>query len=109
MLFWRPINLNFTVKAGTHWPKRWTSETFAESRTSLGTNLFGVFSCVGSFWNHTGGVWSQQSLRVSAVGGLDAIRLDANAYSDWLSRCLCVCVGGAMVNKPLFPSCNVLV
>ena len=37
------------IKAGTQWPNRWTSEVFGESWTRLGTNLFGVFSCVGSF------------------------------------------------------------
>ena len=35
--------------AGTHRPNRWTSEVFGETR--LGTNLFSVFSCIGSFWS----------------------------------------------------------
>ena len=47
-----------SVKAGTHWPNRWTSETFGETQTSSGTNLFGVFSCAESFWNHADVVWS---------------------------------------------------
>ena len=41
-----------SVKAGTHWPNHWPSEAFGETRTSSGTNLCGVFSCVGSFWSH---------------------------------------------------------
>ena len=52
------------LKAGTHWPKRWTSETFGESRTSSGTNLLGVFSCVGSFWNHVESVWLDSTSKV---------------------------------------------
>ena len=38
-----------TLKAGTHWPNCWTSEAFGETRMRSGTNMFGVFSCAGSF------------------------------------------------------------
>ena len=31
------------LKRGTQWPNRWPSETFGETWTSSGTNLFGVF------------------------------------------------------------------
>ena len=41
--------LSLELKAGTHRPNRWTSEAFGETRTRSETNLFGVFSCVGSF------------------------------------------------------------
>ena len=41
--------LSLCVKAGTHWPNRWTSEAFGETRMRSGTNMFGVFSCTGSF------------------------------------------------------------
>ena len=37
------------LKAGTHRSNCWTSEAFGETRTRSGTNLFGVFSCAGSF------------------------------------------------------------
>ena len=37
------------LKAGTHRPNCWTSEAFGETRTRLGTNIFDVFSCAGSF------------------------------------------------------------
>ena len=67
-------SVHTSLKAGTHRPKRWASETFGETQTRSGTNLFGVFSCVGSFWNHADSVWSD-SERVSAVGGLDATGL----------------------------------
>ena len=36
-------------EAGTNQPNRWTSETFGETRTRSGTNMFGVFGCVESF------------------------------------------------------------
>ena len=37
-LVW-PVLFQVTIKAGTHWPKRWTNETLTQ--TSWGTNLFG--------------------------------------------------------------------
>ena len=52
------------LKRGTQWPNRWPSETFGETWTSSGTNLFGVYSCVGSFWNRADGVWSNSTCKV---------------------------------------------
>ena len=43
------FSFNWHLKAETHWPNRWTSEAFGETQTRSETNLFGVFSCVGSF------------------------------------------------------------
>ena len=39
-------------KPETHRANRWPSEAFGETRTSSGTNLFGVFSGLGSFREH---------------------------------------------------------
>ena len=51
-------------KHGAHWPNRWPSETFGETQTSLGTILFGVFNCDGSFWNRADGAWSDSTRKV---------------------------------------------
>ena len=80
------------IKAGTHWPNRWTSEAFGETRTRSGTNMFGVISCIGSFRsrldivcsNSTCEVWGGWLSDVWAIG-----------FSDW--RCASEspwCVGG---------------
>ena len=37
------------IKAGTNQPNRWMSETFGETLVRSGTNMFGMFSCVGAF------------------------------------------------------------
>ena len=42
-----------SIKPETYRTNHRPSEEFGESRTSSGTNLFGVFSCVGSFWETT--------------------------------------------------------
>ena len=60
---------------------------FGEPRTSSITNLFGVVSVafsVGSFWNRTDGVWSENA-KSESVGGL---RNGANRYSGWLCAAL---------------------
>ena len=82
-----------TVKEGTHWPNCWMSEAFGETWMRLGTNIFGVFSCVGSFGSHADVVCSDLTCKVwegwlSAVSGI--------GFSDW--RCASKsarCVGGA--------------
>jgi hypothetical protein len=48
------------LKHGTHRSNRWPSATFGGTRT----NLFGVFSCVGSFWNGADRVWSDSTCKV---------------------------------------------
>ena len=55
VLHWWNVNvpLFLCVKAGTHSPNCWTLEALGETRTTSGTNLFGVLSCIGSFWNRT--------------------------------------------------------
>ena len=63
-----------------------------ETRTRSGTNLFGVFSCVGSFWtradvvcyNTTCEVWEDWLSAVWAIG-----------FSDWLcASCMTILIGG---------------
>ena len=39
------------IKSETHRANRWPSEAFGETQTSSGTILYGVFGCIGSFWN----------------------------------------------------------
>ena len=87
----QPVNL--TCKPETHRANRWISEAFVETQARLGTNLFGLFSCVGSFWNRvdsicsdsTCEVWERWLLAVWAIG-----------FSDWLCASESVrCVGGA--------------
>ena len=56
--------LHPSIKAGIHWPENSTSKIFGKTQTSSGTNLFGVLSCVGSFWNCTDGVWSDSTRKV---------------------------------------------
>ena len=81
------------VKAGTHLPNRWTSEAFGETRTRSGTNMFGVFSCVGSFRSRSDVVCSHSTCEVWG-GWLSDVW--AIGFSDW--RCASEsarCVGGA--------------
>ena len=52
------------VKAGTHCPNRWMSEAFGETQMTLGTNMFGVFSCVGSFRSSAEYCLLQFSMRI---------------------------------------------
>ena len=54
---------------------------FGETRTSSGTNLFSVFSCVGSFWDRVDSVCSDSTCEVWE-GWLSAVW--AIGYSDWL-------------------------
>ena len=75
-------------KAGTHRPNYWMSEVFGETRTRSGTNMFGVFSCVGSFRSHSDStceVWGDGLSDVWAIGFSD---LRCASESAW-------CVGGA--------------
>ena len=37
-----------------------------KKKTSSGTNLFSVFSCIGSFWNHMDSVCSNSAKSVNA-------------------------------------------
>ena len=57
-----------SITAGTRQehtgPNAETSETFGETQMNSGTNLFGVFSCVGSFWNRVTDVWPDSTCRV---------------------------------------------
>ena len=70
-----------SLKGLQHWPKRWPSETFGETLTNSGTNLFCVFTanvimwtCLVRFNMH-----SQRGLRFKA--------------SDWLCAANMQCVG----------------
>ena len=95
------------LKAGTHWPKCWTSETFGETRTNSRTNLFGVFSCVGSFWNRADGIWSYSTCKVCECWrSEDWAPLDTLIGGVLANQCRPPCVGGAevtMVCTPSFP------
>ena len=74
-------------------PKCWTSEMFGETRTSLGTNLLGVFSCVGSFWKNTASVWSDSTCKLNCIRD-----------SDWLCASKSAqCVGAAEVTMVCTP------
>ena len=85
------------LKAGTHWPNRWTSEAFGETRTRSGTNMFGVFSCIGSFRSHADVVCSNLTCKVWG-GGLSDVR--AIRFSDCLcSRWMAVLIGGVLANQ----------
>ena len=107
---------SYKLKAGTHRPNRWPSEAFGETRTSSRTNLFGVFSCAGSFWSRVDSVCSDSTCQVWEgwlSGGLDAI-----GYSNSLSCSMTILIGGVLANqrgvwegqnKPLFPSWDVYV
>ena len=59
-----------SLKAGTHWPNHWTSEAFGETRTRSGINMFGVFSCVGSFWSRAEVVCSDSTYEVGILCAL---------------------------------------
>ena len=44
-------NPHFLLKPEAHWANCWLPEVFGETWTSSGTNLLGVLSCTGNFWN----------------------------------------------------------
>ena len=85
------------LKAGTHWPDRWTSEAFGKTRTRLATNMFGVFSCVESFWNLADVVCSDSTCEVwegwlSAIGDI--------GFSDWLcASSMTILIGSVLANQ----------
>ena len=70
------------LKAGTHRPNQWTSEAFRETWTRSGTNMFGVFSCIGSFRSCADVVCSDSTCKVWR-GWLSAVW--AIGISDWWS------------------------
>ena len=70
-----------TVKAGTQWPNRWMSEAFGATQTRSGTNLLGVFSCVGSFSEPCGRCLLRFNMR-NLRSWLSAVW--AIGFSDWL-------------------------
>ena len=82
------------LKPETYRANRWPSEVFGETRTSLGTNLFGLFSCIGSFWDCVDSVcsdlvWEHWLFAVWAIG-----------YSDWLcASCMTIVIGSVLVNQ----------
>ena len=87
-----PQCLPFNLKAGTHPPNCWTSEAFGENWTMLGTDLFGVFNCVGSFRSRADVVCSNSTCKVWG-GGLSAV-------SDWLcASCMTILIGSVLVNQ----------
>ena len=93
-----------TLKAGTHWPKRWTSEM----QTRSGTNLFSVFSSLGSCWKllelRRRSDSTCKVCVVLVVRGLDAI-----GYSDWLCASESArFVGSAEVTMVCTPFCHFL-
>ena len=91
------------LKAGTHQPNPWTSEAFGESRMRSGTRMFGVFSCVGSFWSRVDVVCSYSTCEVWGGGPLDSFHwilwlvvCQLNGGSDWWRASESArCVGGA--------------
>ena len=85
------------LKAGTHWPKRCSSEAFGETRTRSGTNMFGVFSCVGSFQSSANVVGSDSSCEVWGGGPWDVWAI---GFSDWLcASWMAALIGGVLVNQ----------
>ena len=80
------------LKAGTHRPNRWTSEALGEALTRSGTNMFGVFSCVGSSQSRAdvvGSNWEGGPSEVWAIG-----------FSDWLcASWVVVLIGGVLANQ----------
>ena len=85
------------LKAGTHQPNRWMSEAFGETRTRLGTNMFGVFSCVGSFRSRVDVVCSDSTCKIWRGGPSDV-------WVTGFSDCLCaswmaVLIGGVLANQ----------
>ena len=85
------------VKSETHRANRWPSEMFVETQTSSGTNLFGVFSCVGSFWNRVHSACSDSTCKVWE-GWLSAVW--AIGLSDWLcASWMTILIGGVLANQ----------
>ena len=90
-----------SIKPEMHWANWWLSEAFRETWMSSRTNLFGVFSCVGSFWNcadsvcssSTCKVWEGWLLPVWAIGFSDWCQLYDNSYQCASKSARCV--GGA--------------
>ena len=81
------------LKAETQRPNRWTSEAFWETQTMLGINMFGVFSCVGSFRSRADVVGSNSACKVWGGGQSDVWAI---GFSDWQCASESVrCVGGA--------------
>ena len=77
-----------SLKAGTH---RWMSEAFGETQTRSGTNMFVVFSCVGSFRSRSDVACSDSACEVWG-GWLSAVW--AIGFSDWrCARESAQCVG----------------
>ena len=72
------------LKAGTYQPNRWTSEAFGETRTRSGTNMFGVFKCVGSLRSHTDVVCSDSTCDI---------------WEGWPSEPLDSLIGGVLANQ----------
>ena len=92
-----PVLGSIALKAGAHRPNRWTSEAFVETWTRSGTNLFGVFSYVWSFWSFTNVVCSDSTCEVWE-GWLSAIW--AIGFSDWLyASCMTILIGGVLANQ----------
>ena len=73
----------------------WKERT-EETRMSSGTNLFSVFSCVGSFWNHLEGVCSDPTCKIWECW---LLAIWAIGYSDWLcAGCMTwLLIGGVLV------------
>ena len=69
--------VHLSIKAGTHPPNRWTSEVFGETRMRLGKNMFGVFSCLGSFWSRVDVVGSDSACEVWGRGLSDVWAMDS--------------------------------
>ena len=66
---------------------RWPSEAFGDTRTSLGKNLFGVFSCEHT--EQTCEVWDGWLSAVGAIG-----------FSDWLcASCMTILIGSVLANQ----------
>ena len=88
------------LKAGTHQPNHLTSGAFGESRTRSETNMFAVFSCIGSFRSRADVVCSNWTCEVWGGGPSDVWAIE---FSDWRcasesARCVggleyCVCIG----------------
>ena len=84
------------VKAGTHWPNRWTSEAFGETRTRSGTNMFGLLSSVGSFRSRVDVVGSNWACEVWWGEPSDVWAI---GFSDWLcDSWMAVLIGGVLAN-----------
>ena len=82
------------VKAGTH---RWMSEGFGETRTRSGTNMFGVFSCVGSFQSWADVVGSDWACKVWGGGPSDVCAI---GFSDWLcASWMAILIGSVRANQ----------